>query len=344
MNEADLPVSVRTAPEWFPHELDPGGEGVTLLRMQEEDYRQASFLDQRILTPASQTRQVTWDDLAGSMLPPPRQDAQFIFHIGNVGSTLISRMLGELPEVFALREPLLLRSFAELMARWPAHEAERRIDTLRALLSRTFRLEQRAIVKATSFTSEIAARLVPPGSAALFLFATPQHYIENIIAGENSRRTAEMLAPSRVARLARRCPGFAVEPARLPPAHKAALGWACEMSSLEANAAQLPEDRVMWLDFDQFLTAPARQFAAVAAHFGYAIDPAAARSIAEGPLLRRYSKAPEYEYSPQLRHDILAEARWTHGGAIREALGWLSQLASRYPALAQAIRRARKEG
>jgi hypothetical protein len=93
-----------------------------------------------------------------------------------------------------------------------------------------------------------------------------------------------------------------------------------------------------------FLTAPAPHFAGVAAHFGCAVEPATARAIAEGPLLRRYSKAPEYEYSPQLRHDILAEARWMHGAAIRDALGWLSQLASRYPALAQAIRRARKEG
>ena len=344
MSEADFPTAISAGPEWFPHELDAAGERASLLRMSEEDYRRASFLDQRILTPASQTRQVAWTQLAQAMPADARRDVQFIFHIGNVGSTLISRMLGELPGVFALREPLLLRSFAELVARWPDSEAEQRIATLRALLSRTFRPGQRAIVKATSFTSEIAARLVPPGSAALFLFATPQHYLENIMAGENSGRTAEMLAPSRVARLARRCPGFAVDPARLPPAHKAALGWACEMSSLEVNAAQLPPGRAMWLDFDLFLTAPAGHFAAVAAHFGHALEPATARAVAEGPLLRRYSKAPEYEYSPQLRHDILAEARWTHGAAIRDALGWLSQLASRYPALAQAIRRARKEG
>jgi hypothetical protein len=341
--ESDLLTSLGEQPEWFPHELYATGEALTLLRMDEPAYRQVSFLDQRILGPDSQTRQLSWSQAAAAFSPAARRDVQFIFHIGNVGSTLISRLLGELPEVFALREPLILRSFAELVRRWPGHEGEARIDTLRALLSRTFRPRQRAIVKATSFTSEIASRLVPGGSSALFLFATPQHYVENIMAGENSRVTAQMLAPSRVQRLARRCPGFALDPAGLTPARQAALGWACEMSSLEANAARMPADSVMWLDFDRFLADPTRHFAAVAAHFGTEVDPALARAIAEGPLMRRYSKAPEYEYSPQLRAEILAEARWRHAAAISDALGWLNALASRYPAIAQAIRRAQEE-
>src|SRR3546814_12964875 len=70
----------------------------------------------------------------------------------------------------------------------PWVDTDGRLDTLTALLSRTFRPEQRAIVKATSFTSEIARRLIPPASTTLFLFATPAHYLENILAGENSDR------------------------------------------------------------------------------------------------------------------------------------------------------------
>ncbi|MEL7190174.1 MAG: hypothetical protein AAGK17_11525, partial [Pseudomonadota bacterium] len=43
-----------------------------------------------------------------------RDDARFIFHIGHVGSTLLARLLGEAPDTLALREPQLLRQFAEL--------------------------------------------------------------------------------------------------------------------------------------------------------------------------------------------------------------------------------------
>ena len=58
----------------------------------------------------------------------------------------------------------------------------------------------------------------------------------------------------------------------------------------------------------------------------------------------RYSKALDYEYSPALRREILAEARWRHGAAIRDGLNWLASLAGRYPAVAAAIRRAEGAG
>jgi hypothetical protein len=318
------------SPSWLPFAADPATDGLAFLRMTEADYRSASFLDQRMLGPASEIRQAPWPVLPAEA----RRDAQYIFHIGNVGSTLISRLLGELDTVFALREPLLLRSFAE------SPPAPARFDALTALLSRTFRPEQRANVKATSFTSEIADRLVPPGSRALFLFATPSHYLENILAGENSWQTLQALSPVRLARLQGRCPGLEADPAAMHDGLRAALGWACEMTSLEAAASRLPAGTIMWLDFDLFLADPSAHFTAIARHLGHPADEATARAICEGPLMGRYSKALDYEYSPALRREILADARRRHAGPIRDALNWLGGLESRYPAAARAIRRA----
>jgi hypothetical protein len=332
-------------PEWLAFELDLAADQVALLRMTEEDYRQASFLDQRILGPASEIRRRDWSTLAAAVPKDARRDAQYIFHVGNVGSTLVSRLLGEIGDVLALREPLLLRSFAERLgpvapSPWPEAEAEARLDVLTAWLSRTFRPGQRVIVKATSFTGEIAWRLVPAQSRALFLFATPQHYVENILAGENSRRTLQVLSPNRLERLRSRCPGLELDLGRLSEARKAALGWACEMSALEQSAARLPAGTVRWADFDRFLANPAGHFAAIAGYLGHPVDAPQAETICTGPLMHRYSKALEYEYSPELRREILAEARWRHGRAIEDALVWLDDLAGRYPAVAQAIRRS----
>jgi hypothetical protein len=327
-------MSELTTPEWFPFELDLATDRVALLRMCEADYKAASFLDQRVLRPNSEIRKAAWSALA--MPADARRGAGWIFHIGNVGSTLISRLLGELPGVLALREPAVLRSFAA------APPGDEHFVRLAALLSRTFRPGQRANVKATSFTSEIAPRLVAPGSRALFLYATPERYLENILAGENSWRTLEALSPIRLARLQVRCPGLEADVAAMHDGLRAALGWACEMSSLEQAAAALPDGAVMWLDFDRFLDDPARHFTEIAAHFGEAVDAATANAIAAGPLMRRYSKALEYEYSPALRREILAEARARHAASIRDALNWLAALETRYPAAARAIRRARE--
>ncbi len=325
-----------STPEYLPFELDPASGRISLLRLSEADYRAASFLDQRVLRPDSVLIETGWEKLhlpAGA-----RRDVRYIFHIGNVGSTLISRLLGELDDVFALREPLLLRTFA---AHPPGPDD---LDRLTALLSRTFRPGQRANVKATSFTSELADRLVPPGSKALFLYARPDRYLENILAGENSWQTLQALSPVRLARLQGRCPGLEADPGTMHDGLRAALGWACEMTSLEAAAGQLTEGTVLWLDFDTFLADPLGHFRAVAAHFGHAVDEGAARTIVEGPLMGRYSKALDYEYSPALRREILAEARRRHGAAIRDGLNWLAGLAGRYPAVAAAIRRAQGAG
>ena len=348
MNEPNAAAAVDQTPLWFPHQMDAATDRVALLRLAEEDYRRASFLDQRVVAAGAETRLTDWGTLSDALSAGSRRDAQYIFHIGNVGSTLISRLLGELPSVFALREPLLLRSFFECLGPlpspvcWSEAQAEARIGLLSALLSRTFRPEQRANVKATSFTSEIAWRLVPPGSNGLFLFATPQHYVENILAGQNSLQTLEMLGPSRLVRLQGRCPGLSLELAELGPARKATLAWACEMTSLEASAARLPEGTVLWQDFDAFLTGPAKRLFEIARHFGASADPASVQAICTGPLMTRYSKALEYEFTPQTRREVLAEARWAHGPAIRDALGWLGALAARYPAIGEAIRRTQR--
>lgn len=319
-------------PEYLPFLLDPGSGRATLLRLDEAGYRAASFLDQRMLLPDSTLVEMAWTDL--DLPAGARRDVQYIFHIGNVGSTLVSRLLGELDEVFAVREPQLLRAFADN----PPGEAD--FDRLAALLSRTFRPEQRANVKATSFTSELADRLVPPGSKALFLHASPISYLASILAGQNSWQTLAALSEIRLARLQSRCPGLTADVGTMHDGLKAALGWACEMTSLERAAAALPAGTVLWLDFDAFLADPVRNFMAIADHFGIEVSPPQAGAIAEGPLMRRYSKALDYEFSPQARRETLADARFRHGGAIQDGIDWLGRLASRYPAVAQAIRRA----
>ena len=205
--EAEAAMIDLGTPEWLPFELDPGDGAGPCCALSEADYRGGELPRPAHAGPESDAA----ERRTGPARCPPgaRRDAHYIFHIGNVGSTLISRLLGELPDgVRAARA-----AAAEDLRRRPAGPG-RDFDRLTALLSRTFRPEQRANVKATSFTSEIADRLVPPGSQALFLYATPDHYLENILAGENSWQTLQALSPIRLARLQGRCPGLEAEPWR----------------------------------------------------------------------------------------------------------------------------------
>ncbi|MBV9930198.1 MAG: hypothetical protein JO013_04555 [Alphaproteobacteria bacterium] len=334
------PPGFTADPTWFPFFLDLEADALTWVRIEAEALRAASFLDQRALTPAAPRRTTAWRD-AATLPAGARRDAQYIFHIGHVGSTLLSRLLGERPDVLALREPLILRAFAEALrdGRWGSGEASR-LDTLTALLSRTFRPEQRALIKATSFTSEIADRLLPGGSRALFLTVTPRAYIETILGGDASRRELALLTPSRLRRLARRCPGLALDPDRLSEAQKAAVGWACETTSLARAGAALGEERVLWIDFDRFLARPAETLVRAGAFLDHSLELRDAEALCSGPLMRRYSKALEYEYSPALRSEVLADARRRFGRDIDAALADLAAMGQRWPAMAAVLERS----
>ena len=134
---------------------------------------------------------------------------------------------------------------------------------------------------------------------------------------------------------------FAFPIAMLPPmmaryTNEMRYGAHADAAFLQLGAMSLRSD----LSATIFLADPASHFLAIARHFGVESDQATARAICTGPLIGRYSKALEYEYTPATRREILAEARWQHGPAIRDALGWLNDLAARYPAVAGAIRRS----
>lgn len=334
MSHQSLPDSFPADATWLAQAIDPRAGFVRLVRMDELAFRAASFLDDRILGETTEARLCSLVEAIAAARAVDRPGAQWIFHIGHVGSTLVSRLLGELDGVLALREPRSLRDLAV------ADEADRPqlAGALGRLMSRTFRPSQRALVKATSFVSEMAPLLVAADSRALFLFASPDRYIQSILAGENSLVELQALAGERRRRLAAR--GIKLDGFEASHAHLAAAAWACEMTSLEAAAEALPAGSVMWADFDLMLLDMEDALKRVASHFGLTASDSTLDAIAAGPLMHRYSKALEYDYSPSLRADLLAEAGQVHGADIADALTALA--AARHPLIERAL--ARSEG
>ena len=322
---------------WLLQALDPTGELVRLVEMNREAYRLASFLDDRMFQAPRNSQIGRWFEIVEAIPADARRDARWIFHIGHVGSTLVARLLGELEGVLSIREPRILRDVAGL----PPERRTSYTEPLKPVLSRTFEPSEVALVKATSFVSEIAPDLIEPGTRALFMYAAPRAYIQSILAGDNSRQELRVLAPSRAARLAPRVP--TLTQAGGSEARLAAIAWACEMTSLEAAAEAVPGARIAWADFDVMLADMEMHLAQAAAHFGIDAGRSRIRDVATGPLMSRYSKALEYEYSPGLRRELLAEAEQFHGRDIDSAMAMLIRAAEDAPLLASALRRAKAE-
>jgi hypothetical protein len=336
MDELDRLLAV--GPRIFPHSLDAARDMLLLLEVDEVMLHEASFLDERLLKPGIWGRWIPIDDILARLDPQARDDAHYIFHIGHVGSTLVSRLLGECETALCLREPLLIRHLADLHAQsdqvnapWDPALLPRRLPAFRSLLARTFRSDQRVIVKATSFTSEIAPELVSSKSRAIFLYASPQTYLTTILAGDNSRAELTENTRRRLLRLARRMEPMPYRLWTLDEGEQIALGWMTEMLALEAAADALPPGSVLWIDFDGFLRQPVETMLTICRHFDLpSVETEIARIVA-GPIMHRYSKSPDHPYGPELRRTLLSQAAHTHSAALRSGLAWLDKLRATWP-------------
>ena len=334
MSSAPTPDEIAADATWLAQAVDPAGGTVRVVRMTPEDYRRESFLDDRLFQSPRIFHALPWE-AAVAGLGGARADCRWIFHVGHVGSTLISRLLGELPGILSVREPRILR---DLAASGPA--AQPYFAGVQQLLSRSFAADEAALVKATSFASEIAAELIGDAGRALFVYATPRAYLGTCLAGENTMKEVVALAPSRLQRMAGRASLGAI-PDR--PAYQVAAAWACEMTALEAAADGLGADAVQWLDFDVLLAAVPRSLGKAAAFLGFDAPADRIQAIADGPLMGRYSKALEYDYSPRLRAELIASAGAMHAADIPGALAMLHSAAQDSPFLARALERAHSE-
>jgi len=335
MSAAALNLELAGSAAVYPQKIED--ESALLIRMSEADYRRASFLDDRILTHRTEGHWFPYADIrsraAGAVAAGP---AHFIFHSGHVGSTLLSRLLDEAPEVLNLREPLPLRSLAELHDRASASEDavqfQDQLQTFLRLWRRGFVGTRRIVVKATSATGRIAPLVLEasPESQAVYLNVRLETYLATLLAGANALSDLEGFAPERARRLTRFLgPDQA---ARVPPSsgELAASAWLTERLT-QQRAKQALGGRLLEIDFDALLAAPEPALAEIARHFGIVNAGDFARAAARSSLWTRYSKVPEqYEYSPSMRAELLRGAMREHAEELRAGLSLIEHLAARH--------------
>ena len=138
--------TVSASPDVYPLKLDLAADRVSLVRLDEADYVEASFLDERLLLDGRREHWASWSDV-GSLARGLDGESDFIFHIGHVGSSLLSRLLGDHDRIFALREPAILRSLAMNEATAPGDLPDHLSGAMK-LLSRVYRPGQRSLIKA----------------------------------------------------------------------------------------------------------------------------------------------------------------------------------------------------
>ena len=327
---------LRETPLLYPIGLDFKADAVQFIKLTAEGYEAAGFLDRRMITPGMPTAWGQWKPVAEAAHGLPER-CHFIFHISHVGSTLLARLLGGHPELFSLREPIVLRAFADAQLQlgtaecpWSPAEFEKRLGIFMGLWSRTYDPSRRSIIKATSFVSEMAEMLLARQSdaRAILMYMAPRVFLQALLGG--AMVDIDSRAESRLMRLKRRIPSADWSVAAMSPGERVAMSWLSEMMSLDAAALRFA-DRIYWLDFDRFLAASEAQFQATLQHLGVNADRGVAASILAGPAMHRYSKATQFEFDANSRATILRESQEKHAAEVAKGEEWLERAAASCP-------------
>lgn len=332
----ELLTRLHASPDVYVQKLDLVREAALLVQFDLRAYQAASFLDDRILTPALKGG---WVPLAGLVEEARRIQQQrplhFIFHTGHVGSTLISRLLDATGVILPLREPLTLRTLADahdLLGQPDSLLSEAQFGALEGALmnlwSRGYDPTSAVLLKATSSTGRMARPLLTRHAAAraIYLNIAVEPYLATLLAGKNSSVDLRGHGPPRIRRLQSRIDSPIAPLHSLSSGELAAMSWLAETWN-QQDTARAIADRVIAVDFDRFLASVESGIAEILRHFELPFDAEYLSGLSRSQVLTRYSKAAEFEYSPSIRSEILNESRRRNRAEIRKGVSWLDSLA-----------------
>lgn len=341
------------SPGLFLHQVDWEKGNCLLIEADEDFYREAAFLDDRVLTAETSggwfPRQRVAEMVAATAGDAPQ--CHFIFHIGHCGSTLISRALGQREDVLSLREPQVLRGLAEmeLALADPGNQMNEEdfagsLALVYRLLGRRFAGQNHVLVKATSFCSSLGPHLMEmnPGNRALLLGMAPEIYISAMLGAPEYVADVQKTADHRLKAFNTILSGSNIALAGLSDPALVALSWATEILNLaniadSAGGGVAGAARTQYLDFDYFLADRDQGCLNIAAHFGFAVDDGFLQRLKASGIFGQYSKATDYAFGAEARLERLNESRAANAAAISEGLEYLGRLAGEIAPLQAAM-------
>lgn len=331
---------IMSSPELYLHTLDMEKGSALVIEADRKFYKDAIFLDQRALAGNPNGAWVSLDvlwpyiDTGKDARVAP---ANFIFHLGHSGSTLISRLLDELPSVLGLREPLSLRTMALGLPQkdvLPEGGFDGAFNGTYQLLTRRFSPEQQVIIKTTSMCNNLAPLLLKqnPANRGLGLFVSLEVFLANML-DKKEIPDIDGFFDFRVAALKKRLPDLELDEAGLTRAEKIALSWLTEAAELADLARGEQKQQVLLMDFDRFLDQKDIHLGLIFSHFGLpGADEALGRVLAS-PVFGSYAKQPDFAFTPENRLAILNESRAQNKAAIAEGLRFVEGLMKNHQGL-----------
>lgn len=285
-----------------------------VLHFEPDDYRRASFLDQRALHHREisgwELSRAEVEDALQTTVAAPRG---WLFHIGHCGSTLVSRLLDLIPGTLGLREPLPLLTLAHGrdtpgFTPW--------LPIVTGLLGRGFADTTATLVKPTSLVTTLADRLLPGSGPACLLWVDLHTWLASMLREDALKDGVLDSEPLRLR-------GFEQGPlAASGDAQRLARAWVIEQIRWHRLGQDTALPTRCDLDFADVLADPAGVTARLASHYGLTAPADWERRIADSGLLQRYAKDDAQAFDADVRQRELTAAAARHADALADGLRW----------------------
>lgn len=321
----------------FVHSFDFANDTALVLKVPEGFYEDAIFLDGRALEKAEGGLNVPLTVLLGIVKKSgmERTRADFIFHIGHSGSTLISRLLDRAQGVFGLREPMLFRMLAEARVAGTAPMGQDK--TLLAayyFLSRRFSPDQRTVIKTTSTCNCIAPNLLSfhKDNKALCVFTTLGQFLANMAMKDEPKDMFNFYAHCR-SRILTRAPALEIEVEKTEKGKLIAVNWLGEILDLYSLWQGPDKARCFFIDFDKFLE-NREKFIGDITRF---LDLKFPRKSSPEDIFSSYSKLPGFNYTPRDRQLNLEASKAKNRQEIEKGIAFVKSLAEKSSVVSKAL-------
>jgi hypothetical protein len=323
---------IMASPRLFPHQLNPEKGLALVIEAEEHFYSNAVFLDQRALGPGTQGAWIPLDVLwryVNSAADQQSSPTHFIFHTGHCGSTLVSRLLDEVPNTLGLRQPLVLRTLATKHHAEPAAASELALmfRPIYQLLARRYSPQQQVVIKPTSMCNNLAAPLLDqhPANLGIGLFVKLEVYLANML-DKSEHADIDGFIGHRQTSLEKLIPGIELDTNTLSRAEKIAFSWLAEAAQLNHLVSGHLNSRVLLVDFDNFLADKACYLEKIFSHLNIDSQGNALNQALASPVFRTYSKQPDFRYTETNREAILNESRANNHEAISAGIQYTENL------------------
>ncbi len=333
-------------PELFLKDFNPDRDLAILSPMTEASYRQSVFMDDRLVRGGARDLALSLNALGQvwQRSSSPARAVHYIGHMGHCGSTLLSRLLGELSGFHCLREPPVLVGLSRSLRRidtpgFPldGYRWGQLLELAALMMQRTWRPDDVAVVKPTSAVGNLLPALMnrTGNERGVLLYVHLEDWLPLMLRPEVRRETRLFARDFRLADF-REAAGATLETPDSPGA-LAAMTWLLQAGEF-ARLLRHPQtaSRVRLLHLDTLLEHPLAILARLCDWFGKPQTEDRLEAVC-ARLLGADAKRPGQAYGPQARRADLERARLESAAEVEAGIAWAHRTAGQVEAFAGLI-------